>query len=121
MNESQNFDQFITDEGLQLAGFVMWWRQQHTIIPQAFPLRLEPGLWDESLQTFDPKQPETFEHGNIADGISCGTLSRDPAGTSRRPGCTAQLVAESLSALRQMPENVEHPLNPLRSDPSESK
>ncbi len=67
MSESQCLDQFITDESLRLAAFVMWWRQQHAINPQAFPLQLEPGLWDEALETFDPQQLETREHGNNAD------------------------------------------------------
>jgi len=50
--------QFMTEESLRLAAFEAWWRKQNAANPQMFPLELEPGLWDEALQTFDPMQAD---------------------------------------------------------------
>lgn len=55
-----DLDEFLAEEEKRIQDFRDWYKKQHTINPEHYPLSLpidNAGAWNEMLQEFDTDDP----------------------------------------------------------------
>lgn len=51
-------EQFIEEELKRIQSFKDWYLREHKTNPEHFPMKMDPGDWDEQLNMFDPSWTE---------------------------------------------------------------
>lgn len=54
-------DDFAKEETQRVARFLAFWREANAAAPEAFPMSMPPGEWDETLQMWDGLPFDTEE------------------------------------------------------------
>ena len=50
-----NLDEFVEQEHERIDNFKAHWLYEHSHNSDDYPLELDEGMWDEQLNTYDPK------------------------------------------------------------------
>lgn len=53
-----NIEKWIEEERVLLAKFHVWWAAEHKVRPDAYPMDLSAGEWDEQYRLWSSSLPD---------------------------------------------------------------